>query len=96
MPCVRSSANIAGVKMRTTIDLDQELLRDAADALGTTRATDTIHVALGEAVPRRRHERLAARELPDLAPGSVDTIRSRREFTSALPRVVQQRTTRCP
>jgi predicted nucleic acid-binding protein len=29
-------------KVHTTLDLDRDLLRDAAEALGTTRTTDTV------------------------------------------------------
>jgi Arc/MetJ family transcription regulator len=34
------------MRKRTTIDLDQDLVREAAAVLGTTRTTDTIHAAL--------------------------------------------------
>jgi Arc/MetJ family transcription regulator len=41
------------MRKHTTIDLDVDLVRQAADALGTTRTTDTIHAALSEVVRRR-------------------------------------------
>ena len=47
----------------TTLDLDRDLLRDAAEALGTTRTTDTVHAALRDVVARRRRAWLARREI---------------------------------
>jgi Arc/MetJ family transcription regulator len=55
-------------KTHTTLDLDRELLADAARALGTTRTTDTIHAALREAVGRRRRAWLARRDFSELVP----------------------------
>jgi Arc/MetJ family transcription regulator len=46
------------MKKHTTIDLDTDLVREAADVLGTTRTTDTIHEALREVVNIRRRLRL--------------------------------------
>lgn len=67
-------------KTHTTLDLDRELLHDAAEALGTTRTTDTVHAALRDVVARRRRAWLARRDfselearLPELrAPREVD------------------------
>ena len=42
------------MRKHTTIDLDADLVREAADVLGTTRTTDTIHAALAEVVNQRR------------------------------------------
>lgn len=70
------------MRKHTTLDLDQDLLRDAAAALGTTRATETIHAALAEAVARRRRELLGTLELPDLTPGFVASMRTTRTFTT--------------
>jgi Arc/MetJ family transcription regulator len=53
-------------KTHTTLDLDRELLRDAAEALGTTRTTETVHAALREAVARRRRTWLARRDFSEL------------------------------
>ena len=44
-------------KTHTTLDLDRDLLRDAADVLGTTKTTETVHAALREVVARRRERR---------------------------------------
>lgn len=46
------------MKKHTTIDLDTDLVREAADVLGTTRTTDTVHAALREVVNVRRRLRL--------------------------------------
>lgn len=53
--------------MHTTINLDADLLRLAAEVLGTTRTTDTVHAALREVVARRRRRWLAERDLSELA-----------------------------
>ncbi len=42
------------MRKHTTIDLDADLVREAAGVLGTTRTTDTIHAALAEVVNQRR------------------------------------------
>jgi Arc/MetJ family transcription regulator len=41
------------MRKHTTIDLDVDLVRQAGEALGTSRMTDTIHAALSEVVRRR-------------------------------------------
>ena len=41
------------MRKHTTIDLDIDLVRQAAEALGTSRTTDTVHAALSEVVRRR-------------------------------------------
>ena len=41
------------MRKHTTIDLDVDLVRQAGEALGTTRTIDTIHAALSEVVRRR-------------------------------------------
>ncbi len=53
-------------KTHTTLDLDRDLLHDAARALGTTRTTDTVHAALREVVARRQRAWLARRDFSDL------------------------------
>lgn len=65
------------MRKHTTIDLDQDLVREAATVLGTTRTTDTVHAALADVVRRRRREGLL--EVPtDLDLESLDSIRSHR------------------
>jgi Arc/MetJ family transcription regulator len=65
------------MRKHTTIDLDQDLVREAATVLGTTRTTDTVHAALSDVVRRRRREEIL--ELPnDLDLRTLDEIRSHR------------------
>ncbi len=66
------------MRKHTTIDLDLELVRDAAAVLGTTRTTDTVHAALAEVVARQRRAALARMDLPDLTPEAVETMRATR------------------
>jgi Arc/MetJ family transcription regulator len=68
-------------RTHTTLDLDRDLLRDAAEALGTTRTTDTVHAALRDVVARRRRAWLARRDfseleaaLPDLRSARVEVV----------------------
>lgn len=53
-------------RTHTTLDLDRDLLRDAAAALGTSRTTDTVHAALRDVVARRRRAWLARRDFSEL------------------------------
>ncbi len=53
-------------RTHTTLDLDRELLDEAAKALGTTRTTDTVHAALREVVARRQRAWLARRDFSEL------------------------------
>jgi Arc/MetJ family transcription regulator len=69
------------VRTHTTLDLDRDLLRDAAEALGTTRTTETVHAALRDVVSRRRRAWLASRDfseleaaLPDLRAADVEAL----------------------
>lgn len=48
------------MRKHTTIDLDQDLVRDAGAILGTDRITDTIHAALDDVVRRQRRLTLLA------------------------------------
>jgi len=65
------------MRKHTTIDLDTELVREAAEALGTTRTTDTIHAALSEVVRhRQRLTILGFQPAIDLA--DLDAMRSHR------------------
>ena len=54
------------VKTHTTLDLDRELLMEAAEALGTTRTTETVHAALREVVARRKRAWLTRRDFSEL------------------------------
>ena len=72
------------MRKHTTIDLDVDLVRQAADALGTTKTTDTIHAALSEVVRRRlRMEILRMR--PALSLDDLDAMRAHRFADEKAP-----------
>jgi len=60
---------------RTNINLDMDLVDEAARELGTRRTTDTVHQALREVVARARRARLAERDFEDLTPEALDAMR---------------------
>jgi Arc/MetJ family transcription regulator len=60
---------------RTNINLDMDLVDEAAQELGTHRTTDTVHQALREVVARSRRARLARRDFEDLTPEALEAIR---------------------
>ena len=60
---------------RTNINLDMDLVEQAAHELGTRRTTDTVHDALREVTARARRVRLAKRNFEDLTPQSLDAMR---------------------
>jgi len=65
------------MRKHTTIDLDQDLVRQAATVLGTTKTTDTVHAALADVV--RRQRRLGLFEIAhDLDLAALDALRSDR------------------
>ena len=53
-------------KTHTTLDLDRELLAEAADALGTQRTTETVHAALRDVVNRSKRGWLVRRDFSEL------------------------------
>lgn len=67
------------MKTHTTLDLDRDLLAEAAAALGTSRTTDTVHAALREAVARQARARLLTRDWSNLR-GLLPEMRSPRPF----------------
>lgn len=72
------------MRKHTTIDPDVDLVRAAAEALGTTRTTDTVHAALDEVVRRRRRmDILEFRPALDLA--DLDAMRADRFAESEAP-----------
>lgn len=72
------------MRKHTTIDLDVDLVRQAADALGTTRTIDTIHAALTEVVRRRlRMDILGLR--PALSLEDLDAMRAHRFAEDKAP-----------
>jgi Arc/MetJ family transcription regulator len=64
-----------GVIKRTNINLDMDLVEQAAHELGTKRTTDTVHEALRALVARSRRARLAERGFEDLTPDALDALR---------------------
>jgi Arc/MetJ family transcription regulator len=68
------------MKRHTTVDLDEDLLRDAASVLGTRRTTETLHAALADVVARHRRAQLARLDLPDLTPQHLAKVRAARSF----------------
>jgi Arc/MetJ family transcription regulator len=64
-----------GVTKRTNINLDMDLVAQAARALGTRRTTDTVHGALRDVVARARRERLAERDFEDLTTEPLEQLR---------------------
>lgn len=65
----------AVVVKRTNINLDMDLVEQAARELGTQRTTDTVHAALRGVVARSRRARLAERGFEDLTPEALDVQR---------------------
>lgn len=63
---------------RTNINLDADLVQEAADVLGTTRTTDTVHQALREVVALAARRRLAANDFPELTLESLEAMRAPR------------------
>jgi Arc/MetJ family transcription regulator len=65
------------MRKHTTIDLDADLVAAAAEALGTTRTTDTVHAALSEVV--RRRQRMSILDFrPALDLEDLDAMRAHR------------------
>jgi uncharacterized protein (DUF1778 family) len=69
-------------KTHTTLDLDRDLLRDAAEALGTSRTTETIHAALREVVARRRRAWIARRDFSQLE-ARLPELRATRDVSTS-------------
>ena len=65
----------AYVVKRTNINLDMDLVDQAAHELGTQRMTDTVHQALRDVIARARRARLARRDFEDLTPDAVEALR---------------------
>ena len=66
------------VRTRTNMNLDRELVSEAAAVLGTRSATETVHAAMAEVVRASRRRRLAAQEFSDLSPEALDMLRRSR------------------
>lgn len=63
------------VVKRTNINLDMDLVEQAAHELGTGRTTDTVNEALRDVVARARRVRLARRDFADLTPAALEQMR---------------------
>jgi Arc/MetJ family transcription regulator len=75
MPRVYAVGVASAAIRRTNINLDTELVREAAAVLGTVQTTETVHAALRDVVERAARQRLAQRDFADLTPERLDGIR---------------------
>jgi Arc/MetJ family transcription regulator len=66
------------MRKHTTINLDQDLVREAQGVLGTSQVTETIHLALAEVVNREKRRRLLEMEFPGLTSESLERLRQNR------------------
>lgn len=57
------------------MNLDRQLVAEAADVLGTRNATETVHAAMAEVVRIARRRRLADQEFDDLTPEALNELR---------------------
>lgn len=64
------------IRMRTTLDLPEELIEEARQALGFKSKTDTVVLALRELLRRRRLDEL--KELMGSIRLKIDLTKSRR------------------
>ncbi len=64
----------------TTLNIDTNLVIEAAAVLGTTGTTETIHRALAEVIDQAHLRWLAAYEFPGLTPCVVEEMRQVRSF----------------
>lgn len=72
------------MRKHTTIDLDADLVQQAAEVLGTSRTTDTVHAALADVVQRRR--RMSILDLkPALDLSDLDAMRAHRFAEERAP-----------
>jgi Arc/MetJ family transcription regulator len=60
---------------RTNINLDMDLVEQAAHELGTRQTTETVHEALRDVVARARRARLARRDFDDLTLEALEQMR---------------------
>jgi hypothetical protein len=71
----------SAVARHTSLYLDEELLRGAADVLGTSGPTGTVKAALEDVVRRARLKSLANWEI-DLTPSDLDQLRRPRSSSA--------------
>jgi Arc/MetJ family transcription regulator len=72
------------MRKHTTIDLDLDLVRQAAEALGTSRTTETVHAALSEVVRRRLRMQILGMR-PALSLDDLDAMRAHRFAEDKAP-----------
>lgn len=63
------------MRKHTTVNLDRELVRAAAEILGTSSIISTVHAALAQVVERDKRSWLARYPLPDLTPEALGVQR---------------------
>jgi Arc/MetJ family transcription regulator len=68
------------VVMRTSLNLDLDLVDKARDVLGSNGTTDTVHRALEEVVRQERLRWLAERDFSELTPEVLRELRSTRTW----------------
>lgn len=66
------------MRARTNMNLDRQLVAEAAEVLGTRGATETVHAAMAEVVRAARRRRLASQEFADLTPDALSELRRTR------------------
>lgn len=69
---------------RTTINLDQDLLDEASETLGTSQMTETVHAAMADVVRRRKLEALTKMEFPGMSLEKLKEMRRPRNFDHLL------------
>jgi len=66
---------LAAMRKHTTVNLDWELAREAAEILGTSSIIAIVHAALAEALVRHRQALLLRDSPPNLEPKAQDSPR---------------------
>jgi Arc/MetJ family transcription regulator len=65
-------------RKHTTLNLDMDLVKEAQRALGTQKATETIHRALEEVIAREKRRQLLEMGVGDLTPERLEELRRNR------------------
>ena len=67
-------------RKHTTLNLDEALVQEAREILGTTQVTETVHEALREVIRQRARRRLMEYDTPYLTPEAIREWREDREL----------------
>jgi Arc/MetJ family transcription regulator len=59
------------MRKHATVNLDRDLVGEAAEILGTSSTISTVHAALAQVVERDKRSWLARYPLPDLTPEAL-------------------------